>query len=524
MFCEHCGSPLEEGARFCTNCGMPVEPLPGGPAGPAGNPIEYGGTPETHIGGTFVYNASPEAQPAQMKGRMLSGRDEEAAAFFSEGEELPPSESFAAAKTGLPEAAAGPEAFPEEDLPEEPGIPQDAAFEAVPEPVFGAFFPEAAPAREEPFSPESGAAEETFEEPEIPAEPEVFPEAALSAAPETFRKEELPAIELPEEPEIPAEPEIFPETGSPAEPEQIPGAEDAAFSPEGFAAAQPEAAPEPKKESSFYGGRPVQVQNYGGAAAPAQDPGSQPPGGAAAPEQPYGAPGGPMYGNPQGQSYGGQAYGGQMYGGPAYGNPQGQQPYGGPAYGGQEGRYSGGPAYGNPQGQPYGGPVQGGPQGQYYGGPAYGGQMYGRPAQGSPQGQPYGGNPAQGQAYGGRPYGAPGGAAGQIRPGSAPRKADGPDIKFRKNTLDAGGKSTREDIREVPYGEPKKKTGLTIALCVLIALLLAAIIWEGITLYRINHTDDDFRAPALTEESAQTEEETEAAEEADEDTEEDKKD
>ena len=327
--------------------------------------------------------------------------------------------------------------------------------------MFGAFFPEAAPAREEPFSPESGAAEETFEEPEIPAEPEVFPEAALSAAPETFRKEELPAIELPEEPEIPAEPEIFPETGSPAEPEQIPGAEDAAFSPEGFAAAQPEAAPEPKKESSFYGGRPVQVQNYGGAAAPAQDPGSQPPGGAAAPEQPYGAPGGPMYGNPQGQSYGGQAYGGQMYG---------------------------------------------------------------RPAQGSPQGQPYGGNPAQGQAYGGRPYGAPGGAAGQIRPGSAPRKADGPDIKFRKNTLDAGGKSTREDIREVPDGEPKKKTGLTIALCVLIALLLAAIIWEGITLYRINHTDDDFRAPALTEESAQTEEETEAAEEADEDTEEDKKD
>ena len=458
MFCEHCGSPLEEGARFCTNCGMPVEPLPGGPAGPAENPVEYGGTPETHIGGTFVYNASPEAQPAQMKGRMLSGRDEEAAAFFSEGEELPPSESFAAAKTGLPEAAAGPEAFPEEDLPEEPGIPQDAAFEAVPEPVFGAFFPEAAPAREEPFSPESGAAEETFEEPEIPAEPEVFPEAALSAAPETFRKEELPAIELPEEPEIPAEPEIFPETGSPAEPEQIPGAEDAAFSPEGFAAAQPEAAPEPKKESSFYGGRPVQVQNYGGAAAPAQDPGSQPPGGAAAPEQPYG------------------------------------------------------------------GPVQGGPQGQYYGGPAYGGQMYGRPAQGSPQGQPYGGNPAQGQAYGGRPYGAPGGAAGQIRPGSAPRKADGPDIKFRKNTLDAGGKSTREDIREVPDGEPKKKTGLTIALCVLIALLLAAIIWEGITLYRINHTDDDFRAPALTEESAQTEEETEAAEEADEDTEEDKKD
>ena len=461
MFCEHCGSPLEEGARFCTNCGMPVEPLPGGPAGPAGNPIEYGGTPETHIGGTFVYNASPEAQPAQMKGRMLSGRDEEAAAFFSEGEALPPSESFAAAESGLPEAAAGPEAFPEEDLPEEPGIPQDAAFEAVPEPVFGAFFPEAAPAREEPFSPESGAAEETFEEPEIPAEPEVFPEAALSAAPETFRKEELPAIELPEEPEIPAEPEIFPETGSPAEPEQIPGAEDAAFSPEGFAAAQPEAAPEPKKESSFYGGRPVQVQNYGGAAAPAQDPGSQPPGGAAAPEQPYGAPGGPMYGNPQGQSYGGQAYGGQMYG---------------------------------------------------------------RPAQGSPQGQPYGGNPAQGQAYGGRPYGAPGGAAGQIRPGSAPRKADGPDIKFRKNTLDAGGKSTREDIREVPDGEPKKKTGLTIALCVLIALLLAAIIWEGITLYRINHTDDDFRAPALTEESAQTEEETEAAEEADEDTEEDKKD
>ena len=159
MFCEHCGSPLEEGARFCTNCGMPVEPLPGGPAGPAGNPVEYGGTPETHIGGTFVYNASPEAQPAQMKGRMLSGRDEEAAAFFSEGEELPPSESFAAAKTGLPEAAAGPEAFPEEDLPEEHGIPQDAAFEAVPEPVFGAFFPEAAPAREEPFSPESGAAE-----------------------------------------------------------------------------------------------------------------------------------------------------------------------------------------------------------------------------------------------------------------------------------------------------------------------------------------------------------------------------
>ena len=461
MFCEHCGSPLEEGARFCTNCGMPVEPLPGGPAGPAGNPIEYGGTPETHIGGTFVYNASPEAQPAQMKGRMLSGRDEEAAAFFSEGEALPPSESFAAAESGLPEAAAGPEAFPEEDLPEEPGIPQDAAFEAVPEPVFGAFFPEASPVREEPFSPESGTAEETFEEPEIPAEPEVFPEAALSAAPETFRKEELPAIELPEEPEIPAEPEIFPETGSPAEPEQIPGAEDAAFSPEGFAAAQPEAAPEPKKESSFYGGRPVQVQNYGGAAAPAQDPGSQPPGGAAAPEQPYGAPGGPMYGNPQGQSYGGQAYGGQMYG---------------------------------------------------------------RPAQGSPQGQPYGGNPAQGQAYGGRPYGAPGGAAGQIRPGSAPRKADGPDIKFRKNTLDAGGKSTREDIREVPYGEPKKKTGLTIALCVLIALLLAAIIWEGITLYRINHTDDDFRAPALTEESAQTEEETEAAEEADEDTEEDKKD
>ena len=84
MFCEHCGSPLEEGARFCTNCGMPVEPLPGGPAGPAGNPIEYGGTPETHIGGTFVYNASPEAQPAQMKGRMLSGRDEEAAAFEEE--------------------------------------------------------------------------------------------------------------------------------------------------------------------------------------------------------------------------------------------------------------------------------------------------------------------------------------------------------------------------------------------------------------------------------------------------------
>lgn len=76
----------------------------------------------------------------------------------------------------------------------------------------------------------------------------------------------------------------------------------------------------------------------------------------------------------------------------------------------------------------------------------------------------------------------------------------------------------------MPDGEPKKKTGLTIALCVLIALLLAAIIWEGITLYRINHTDDDFRAPALTEESAQTEEETEAAEEADEDTEEDKKD
>ena len=79
-----------------------------------------------------------------------------------------------------------------------------------------------------------------------------------------------------------------------------------------------------------------------------------------------------------------------------------------------------------------------------------------------------------------------------------------------------------EDARKsLGYGQEKQsvKTVRRVSR----TLLLAAIIWEGITLYRINHTDDDFRAPALTEESAQTEEETEAAEEADEDTEEDKK-
>ena len=25
MFCEHCGSYLEEGAKFCTNCGTNVD-------------------------------------------------------------------------------------------------------------------------------------------------------------------------------------------------------------------------------------------------------------------------------------------------------------------------------------------------------------------------------------------------------------------------------------------------------------------------------------------------------------------
>ena len=30
MFCENCGSRLEEGSMFCTNCGqsIPVEPMP----------------------------------------------------------------------------------------------------------------------------------------------------------------------------------------------------------------------------------------------------------------------------------------------------------------------------------------------------------------------------------------------------------------------------------------------------------------------------------------------------------------
>ena len=46
MFCEYCGSPLSEGARFCSNCGRPVM-APGGngalvPVPGAYRPVEPG--------------------------------------------------------------------------------------------------------------------------------------------------------------------------------------------------------------------------------------------------------------------------------------------------------------------------------------------------------------------------------------------------------------------------------------------------------------------------------------------------
>lgn len=43
MFCENCGAPLEEGARFCGNCGAPVEPVaPVAPATPKQAPRSAG--------------------------------------------------------------------------------------------------------------------------------------------------------------------------------------------------------------------------------------------------------------------------------------------------------------------------------------------------------------------------------------------------------------------------------------------------------------------------------------------------
>lgn len=36
MFCENCGAPLQEGARFCGNCGTPVASVaPVAPTAPA---------------------------------------------------------------------------------------------------------------------------------------------------------------------------------------------------------------------------------------------------------------------------------------------------------------------------------------------------------------------------------------------------------------------------------------------------------------------------------------------------------
>ncbi len=39
MYCSHCGSQIDDSAKFCPNCGASVSG-PGGPSAPAGNPAE----------------------------------------------------------------------------------------------------------------------------------------------------------------------------------------------------------------------------------------------------------------------------------------------------------------------------------------------------------------------------------------------------------------------------------------------------------------------------------------------------
>ena len=69
MICKRCGTPLEEGQRFCTKCGTPVtapaaEPVSAGPADTVLMPGVRGADPET---GAVATPAAPATPPRKRR-------------------------------------------------------------------------------------------------------------------------------------------------------------------------------------------------------------------------------------------------------------------------------------------------------------------------------------------------------------------------------------------------------------------------------------------------------------------------